>query len=91
MAVHTPGGEASMLDGRPLIDAHVHAARLPTLTPAWRRWGEEFGSSHPWQDLYDAGGSLVPERVEAYFEDEGADALQVYRGLSVQPSPAGKD
>ncbi|MGW2314265.1 amidohydrolase family protein [Actinomadura luteofluorescens] len=62
-----------MLDGRPLIDAHVHAARLPTLRPAWRRWAEEFGSSHPWQDLYDEDGALVPERVDAYFEGEGVD------------------
>ena len=32
-----------MLDGRPLIDAHVHAARLPTLKPAWRTWADQFG------------------------------------------------
>ena len=32
-----------MLDGRPLIDAHVHAARLPTLKPAWREWAHDFG------------------------------------------------
>ncbi|MGH3392233.1 MAG: amidohydrolase family protein [Actinomadura sp.] len=62
-----------MLDGRFLIDAHVHAARLPTLRPAWRRWAEEFGTGHPWQDLYDADGTLVPARVDAYFEAEGVD------------------
>ncbi|GAA2168952.1 amidohydrolase family protein [Actinomadura napierensis] len=62
-----------MLDGRPLIDAHVHTARLPTLPPAWRQWAEEFGSAHPWQDLYDDSGALVPARVDAYFEAEGVD------------------
>ncbi|MBA9002676.1 amidohydrolase family protein [Thermomonospora cellulosilytica] len=63
-----------MLDGHLLIDAHVHAARLPTLRPAWRAWAEEFGHSHPWPDLYDADGTLVPERVDACFEAEGVDA-----------------
>ena len=27
-----------MLDGRPLVDVHLHAARLPTLKPAWKAW-----------------------------------------------------
>ncbi|MFG2000572.1 amidohydrolase family protein [Spirillospora sp. NPDC048911] len=62
-----------MIDGHPLVDAHVHAARLPTLRPAWRDWAEEFGSGHPWPDLYDEDGTLVPERVDAYFEAEGVD------------------
>jgi predicted TIM-barrel fold metal-dependent hydrolase len=62
-----------MLDGHLLIDAHVHTARLPTLRPAWHRWAEDFGTGHRWQDLYDAEGTLVPERVDAYFESEGVD------------------
>ncbi|MFD0687926.1 amidohydrolase family protein [Actinomadura fibrosa] len=62
-----------MLDGNLFIDAHVHVARLPTLRPAWRRWADEFGSAHPWPDLYDADGTPVPERVDAYFEAEGVD------------------
>ena len=32
-----------MLDGMPLIDVHLHAARLPTLKPAWTRWAHDFG------------------------------------------------
>ena len=67
-----------MLDGHLLVDAHVHAARLPTLRPAWRRWAEEFGHNHPWPDLYDADGALVPERVDAYFEAEGVDAALLF-------------
>ncbi|MBX6767620.1 MAG: amidohydrolase, partial [Actinomadura rubrobrunea] len=67
-----------MLDGHLLIDAHVHAARLPTLRPAWLAWAEEFGRSHPWPDLYDADGALVPERVDAYFAAEGVDAALVF-------------
>ena len=34
-----------MIDGRPLVDAHVHAARLPTLKPAWRHWAHDFGDA----------------------------------------------
>ncbi|MFI0445483.1 amidohydrolase family protein [Actinomadura sp. 6N118] len=62
-----------MINGHPLVDAHVHAARLPTLRPAWRDWAEQLGSSHPWQDLYDADGTIVPERIDAAFEAEGVD------------------
>jgi len=62
-----------MIDGHTLIDAHVHTARLPTVRPAWRNWAEEFGAAHPWQDLYDPDGTLVPARVDAYFEAEGVD------------------
>jgi uncharacterized protein len=62
-----------MLDGHFLVDAHVHAARLPTLRPAWRRWAEEFGDADALAGLYDGGGTLVPERVDACFEAEGVD------------------
>ena len=32
-----------MLDGRPLLDVHLHAARLPTLKPSWTQWAHDFG------------------------------------------------
>ncbi|WP_229808038.1 amidohydrolase family protein, partial [Actinomadura livida] len=67
-----------MLDGRPLVDAHVHAARLPTLPPAWREWAGEFGAANPWPDLYDEGGTLVPERVDAHFAEEGVDIALLF-------------
>ena len=41
-----------MLDGRPLIDAHVHAARLPTLKPAWRAWADQFGDTSVLEEVY---------------------------------------
>lgn len=63
-----------MLDGRLLVDAHVHIARLPTVRPAWREWAEQFGRSHSWQDLFDDEGAPIPERVDAHFEAEGVDA-----------------
>ena len=29
-----------MLDGSALVDVHLHAARLPTLKPAWHQWSD---------------------------------------------------
>jgi uncharacterized protein len=71
-----------MLDGRILVDAHVHAPRLPTLRPAWVAWAEEFGRAHPWPDLYDAEGAPVPELMDAHFEAEGADAVLLFSEYS---------
>src|SRR5215469_15095993 len=48
---------APMLDGRMLIDAHLHPARLPTLKPAWLEWAERFGQPG-WRDAYDADGAI---------------------------------
>ena len=32
-----------MLDGRPLVDVHMHAARPPTLKRAWKQRAHDFG------------------------------------------------
>jgi predicted TIM-barrel fold metal-dependent hydrolase len=71
-----------MLDGHLLIDAHVHAARLPTLRPAWHQWAEDFGTGHRWQDLYDSEGTVVPERLDAYFDEEGVDIALLFSEYS---------
>jgi hypothetical protein len=62
-----------MLDGRPLIDVHVHAARLPTLKPAWREWAHDFGDQDVLTEVYDAAGTVRPERFDAYLAREGVD------------------
>jgi len=62
-----------MLDGRPLIDVHLHAARLPTLKPAWRQWAHDFGGATLIERVYDADGGIVPERFAAYLAEEGVD------------------
>ena len=33
-----------MLESISLVDAHVHAARLPTLKDSWREWAAHYGS-----------------------------------------------
>jgi predicted TIM-barrel fold metal-dependent hydrolase len=62
-----------MLDGRLLVDAHVHAARLPTLKPAWRQWARDFGDAEVFDRVYDADGALDPARFDAYLAGEGVD------------------
>ncbi|HTS98759.1 MAG TPA: amidohydrolase family protein [Streptosporangiaceae bacterium] len=62
-----------MLDGLPLIDAHVHAARLPTLRPAWTSWAHDFGDAGTLELVYDAGGTIDPARFDAYLAEQGVD------------------
>ena len=47
-----------MLDGRLLIDAHVHPPRLPTLKAAWMSWAEQFGSPG-WRSVFDRDGVVI--------------------------------
>ncbi|MCO6007999.1 amidohydrolase family protein [Actinoallomurus purpureus] len=62
-----------MLDGMPLVDVHVHAARLPTLKPAWKQWAHDFGDGEVLGRVYDASGTVDPVRFDAYLADEGVD------------------
>ncbi|MBO1330142.1 amidohydrolase family protein [Streptomyces sp. VRA16 Mangrove soil] len=62
-----------MLDGLPLIDVHLHAARIPTLKPAWRQWAHDFGGAGVMERVYDPTGTVDPARFSAYLADEGVD------------------
>jgi uncharacterized protein len=62
-----------MLDGRPLVDVHLHAARLPTLKPAWHEWAQGFGDAAVLDRVYDAAGTVDPARFDAYLAGEGVD------------------
>src|SRR5690348_8537389 len=66
-----------MLDGRPLVDAHVHAARLSTLKPAWRQWAHDFGDASILERVYGRDGTVDPARFDAYLADEGVDVALV--------------
>jgi predicted TIM-barrel fold metal-dependent hydrolase len=66
-----------MLDGHLLVDAHLHPVRLPTLKPAWRQWAREFGDQAAIESVYDADGTVVPERFDAYLAAEGVDVALV--------------
>jgi predicted TIM-barrel fold metal-dependent hydrolase len=79
-----------MLDGMPLVDAHVHVPRLSTLKPAWREWAAAFASHHDWRSAYDANGDPVPARIDALLEEEGVDRALLFceyspRATGIQP------
>jgi predicted TIM-barrel fold metal-dependent hydrolase len=63
-----------MLDGLPLVDAHLHATRLATLKPAWKVWAQGFGNPAATGQVYDeASGTIVPDAFDAYLAAEGVD------------------
>jgi predicted TIM-barrel fold metal-dependent hydrolase len=62
-----------MMDGRPLVDAHLHVARLPTLKEAWKDWAEDFGDAGVISRVYDADGTPDPARFDDYLASEGVD------------------
>ncbi len=63
-----------MLKGVPVIDAHVHAARLPTLKFSLEEWTGHFeGGVADLLELYDEQGTLLPHRFDEYVAREGVD------------------
>jgi uncharacterized protein len=79
-----------VLDGRLLVDAHVHVAKLPTLSRDWQDWVATFGSGIPMADLYDGAGVPVPAALDAHFAAEGADHVLLFtehspKATGIQP------
>jgi len=78
-----------LLNGIPLIDTHVHAARLPTLKESWREWAAQYGSPSL-LELYDEEGTLVPQRFDGYMMREGVDVAVLFceyspKSTGIQP------
>jgi predicted TIM-barrel fold metal-dependent hydrolase len=71
-----------MLDGRPLVDVHLHAARLPTVKPAWRTWAQDFGDGGLLDAVYAADGTVDPARFDAYLAGEGVDIALLFAEYS---------
>jgi len=61
-----------MLDGRLLIDAHLHAPRLATVRPAWRGWAEQFGQPG-WAAAFAEDGTVIPAALDDLMTAEGVD------------------
>ena len=79
-----------MLDGRLLVDAHVHVARLPTLSADWQSWVATFGPDIPLGELYDPAGVPRPAAIDAHFAGEGADHVLLFsehspKSTGIQP------
>jgi len=62
-----------VLDGIPLVDAHVHVPNLATLSPAWVQWARDFGPDGILEDVWDEDGVPCPERLDELFADQGVD------------------
>ncbi len=72
-----------MLDGIPLIDAHVHAARLPTLKLSLEEWTGHFrGGVADLLKLYDEEGGVIPARFDDYMANEGVDIAILFSEYS---------
>ncbi len=71
-----------MLDGRLLVDAHVHVAKLPTLSADWQSWVTTYGPGIPLAELYDPGGAPRPAAIDAHFASEGADHVLLFAEYS---------
>jgi uncharacterized protein len=79
-----------MLDGMPLVDAHMHVPRLSTLKPAWREWAAKYAANYNWRATYDDSGNPVPARVDELLESEGVDRALLFceyspRATGIQP------
>jgi uncharacterized protein len=61
---------------------HLHAARLPTLKPAWRTWAQDFGDTGLIDAVYDADGTVDPARFDAYLAAEGVDVALLFAEYS---------
>jgi len=71
-----------MIDGRLLVDAHVHVAKLPTLSKDWQSWARKFGASTPLGDLFADDGSPLPIELDRHFADQGVDHVLLFSEYS---------
>jgi uncharacterized protein len=65
-----------MLDGRALVDVHLHPARLPGLKLPWDVWVQDFDSPQL-HALYDDQGAVRPEAFDELLAAEGVDVAVV--------------
>jgi predicted TIM-barrel fold metal-dependent hydrolase len=59
-----------VIDGIPLVDAHLHPARLSTLKMSVEEWAGGFNAM---DGLYDEDGAVIPAAFDAYLDAEGVD------------------
>jgi uncharacterized protein len=71
-----------MLEGNLLVDAHVHVAKLPTVSADWQEWVRTFGGGVPIDGLYDGAGTALPAAMDEYFAAEGADHVLLFAEYS---------
>jgi uncharacterized protein len=67
-----------VLNGIPLVDAHVHVPLLTTLRPAWIQWARDFGPDGILEDAWDSDGLPRPERLDELFAEQGVDVALLF-------------
>ncbi|MBO3744851.1 amidohydrolase family protein [Streptosporangiaceae bacterium NEAU-GS5] len=67
-----------MIDGVPLIDAHVHVPVLGTVKPAWMQWAHDFGPPGIIEDAWDGDGRPRPDRLDEIFQTQGVDVALLF-------------
>jgi hypothetical protein len=67
-----------MLDGHPLVDAHVHVPRLDTLAPAWIEWARQFGRPGVLEEIWGPDGTPDPVALDRLFAAEGVDVALLF-------------
>jgi predicted TIM-barrel fold metal-dependent hydrolase len=71
-----------VLDNRLLVDAHVHVARLPTLSADWQAWVKTFGTGVPIDELYEPDGTPRPAAIDEHFGEQGVDHVLLFSEYS---------
>ncbi len=79
-----------MIDGLPVVDAHMHVPRLSTVSPSWMQWAVDYGRDSGWQSVFDQAGDPDPARLDALLDAEGVDAALLFaeyspRATGIQP------
>jgi predicted TIM-barrel fold metal-dependent hydrolase len=67
-----------VLDGRLLVDAHVHVPLLSTISPAWKQWARDFGRPGLLEEVWRADGTPDPARLSEHFASQGVDAALLF-------------
>lgn len=67
-----------MLDGHPLVDAHVHVPVLGSVSPAWADWAREFGPDGLLESVWRPDGTPDPAALDALFAAEGVDRALLF-------------
>ena len=65
-----------MLDGRPLVDVHLHPAHRTGLKVPWDTWLQGFDAAAI-EALYDESGAVVPAGFDALLAGQGVDVAVV--------------
>ncbi|HEY3904057.1 MAG TPA: amidohydrolase family protein, partial [Streptosporangiaceae bacterium] len=73
-----------MIDGRLLVDAHAHVARLPTLSGDWQEWASKFGAGGgAFRKFFSQeNGVPIPAALEQHFAEQGADHVLLFTEYS---------